>query len=227
MANFFDNMKNKGTTLVEQTKLSGELNGLRSQMQQNYYSLGQMFYDSKRKENGPTEQDMEGLMKTIDMQKSNEKELEKKIALLRGDVLCPKCGAAVKAGSRFCTVCGADMPAPAPVPMAAPPAAGVCKCGAPLIPNMKFCTRCGAPAPAPVAPAPGMPAAGTPVPPAPGIPAAGTPVPPAPVPPAPGMPVPPVPGVPAPEAPAPEAPSVPYGNPEQIHESSPSDKEQG
>ena len=138
MANFLDNMKNKGTNLVEQTKLSGELNGLRSQMQQNFFSLGQMLYDSKRMENGPTEQDLDGLMKTIDRMKSDEKELEKRMALLRGDVLCSKCGAAVKTGNRFCPGCGNEMPAPPPPPIPAAPAPVPPAPVAPVLPTVPY-----------------------------------------------------------------------------------------
>ncbi|HTW56194.1 MAG TPA: SPFH domain-containing protein [Thermoplasmata archaeon] len=52
---------------------------------------------------------------------------------------CPKCGAMVPPGTRFCPACGA--------PMTGGPAAGGApcpKCGQPVPPGVKFCPNCGA-----------------------------------------------------------------------------------
>ena len=50
--------------------------------------------------------------------------------------VCPKCNAAVPAGSKFCVNCGSPIEQKK----------AVCKsCGAELIPGMKFCGQCGAP----------------------------------------------------------------------------------
>ncbi|HYA69915.1 MAG TPA: SPFH domain-containing protein [Thermoplasmata archaeon] len=59
---------------------------------------------------------------------------------------CPKCGAMVPSGNRFCPSCGASMAGPA-----APPQGPPCpKCGQPTAPGVKFCQNCGASlAPAP------------------------------------------------------------------------------
>ena len=53
---------------------------------------------------------------------------------------CPKCGALVPTGNRFCPSCGA------PIGAAAPPAGGSpCpKCGTMVAPGNKFCPNCGA-----------------------------------------------------------------------------------
>ena len=52
-----------------------------------------------------------------------------------GQAVCPKCGASVPAGSKFCLSCGA------PINTAA-----FCQnCGKPLPPNAKFCPECGTP----------------------------------------------------------------------------------
>jgi membrane protease subunit (stomatin/prohibitin family) len=58
---------------------------------------------------------------------------------------CPKCGAMVAPGVRFCPSCGQSLQAP---PAATGPACP--KCNSPNAPGAKFCANCGAPmAPAP------------------------------------------------------------------------------
>ncbi|MCI4352805.1 MAG: SPFH domain-containing protein [Thermoplasmata archaeon] len=60
-----------------------------------------------------------------------------------GSVPCPKCGALVPPGNRFCPSCGNSM---------APAAAGSTpcpKCNTPIPSGSKFCPNCGAPAPTP------------------------------------------------------------------------------
>jgi len=63
---------------------------------------------------------------------------------------CPKCGAMVPSGNRFCPSCGNPMGGPAPAAQGPP-----CpKCGQPTQVGLKFCPNCGAslaPAPAPAA----------------------------------------------------------------------------
>lgn len=49
--------------------------------------------------------------------------------------ICPNCGTAVPAGSKFCLSCGAKMES----------AAFCSNCGKPLPPNAKFCPECGTP----------------------------------------------------------------------------------
>ena len=53
---------------------------------------------------------------------------------------CPKCGAMVPSGNRFCPACGAPMGAPAAA-AGGPPCP---KCGQPTAPGAKFCPACGA-----------------------------------------------------------------------------------
>ncbi len=53
---------------------------------------------------------------------------------------CPKCGALVPPGTRFCPACGAAISA-APAPAGGPPCP---KCGAATAPGQKFCPACGA-----------------------------------------------------------------------------------
>ena len=58
---------------------------------------------------------------------------------------CPRCGAPVQPGNKFCMTCGAPLtgiekPQPKPEPQRAP----VCpECGAPVDPSFKFCMTCG------------------------------------------------------------------------------------
>ena len=59
---------------------------------------------------------------------------------------CPRCGASVADGLKFCRECGAKIdaaPATAPAPAPAP-AYKICPgCGAQLSPDKKFCSKCG------------------------------------------------------------------------------------
>ncbi len=60
-----------------------------------------------------------------------------------GSTPCPKCGALVPPGSRFCPACGQTM-----APAAAAGASTPCpKCNTPIPAGSKFCPNCGAPAP--------------------------------------------------------------------------------
>lgn len=53
-----------------------------------------------------------------------------------GQIICPKCGTAVPAGSKFCLECGEKMSS----------GPTVCsKCGKPLPEGAKFCLECGTP----------------------------------------------------------------------------------
>ena len=61
--------------------------------------------------------------------------------------ICAFCGAAMKVGTKVCTMCGKEM-LPLPPAQLVRPAAKteVCKhCGAKLIPGKRFCTACGKP----------------------------------------------------------------------------------
>lgn len=58
---------------------------------------------------------------------------------------CPQCGAALKAGDRFCARCGAETATPAKAAAVTP--ARTCRnCDAVLEPGDTFCARCGTPA---------------------------------------------------------------------------------
>ncbi len=62
-----------------------------------------------------------------------------------GSTPCPKCGALVPPGSRFCPACGQTM-----APAAAAGASTPCpKCNTPIPAGSKFCPNCGTPAPTP------------------------------------------------------------------------------
>jgi RNA polymerase subunit RPABC4/transcription elongation factor Spt4 len=70
-----------------------------------------------------------------------------------GKIRCPKCGALVDAGTKFCPQCGAGLTPPAAL-------TNCPKCNAKLPPGAKFCPACGEKITGPVAPAePNQPAA--------------------------------------------------------------------
>ncbi len=65
----------------------------------------------------------------------------------QGGTPCPKCGALVPAGSRFCPSCGFTMAPAAATPTG--PSTPCPKCGTAIPAGSKFCPNCGAAAPAP------------------------------------------------------------------------------
>ena len=54
---------------------------------------------------------------------------------LKGMIQCPKCGAELEKGARFCVQCGYELPVPVKKVCAG--------CGAELQEGAKFCTKCG------------------------------------------------------------------------------------
>lgn len=59
---------------------------------------------------------------------------------------CPKCGAPVNPGQKFCTKCGHKLMVPQPNSDSTISKVSACpKCGAPVNPGQKFCTKCGQP----------------------------------------------------------------------------------
>ena len=59
---------------------------------------------------------------------------------------CPKCGAPVNPGQKFCTKCGQKLMVPQPNSDSTISKVSACpKCGAPVNPGQKFCTKCGQP----------------------------------------------------------------------------------
>jgi hypothetical protein len=95
---------------------------------------------------------------------------------------CGSCTGELAPGLRFCTECGAPVPAPAAAPAVAPtvvapppePSVPTCRgCGTPTRPDLRFCVECGTPASTPsVPPPPAAPAMSAPA--APWAPAAPT-----------------------------------------------------
>lgn len=59
---------------------------------------------------------------------------------------CPKCGAPLNDGQKFCTKCGQKLIVTQPNSNSTIAKASACpKCGAPVNPGQKFCTKCGQP----------------------------------------------------------------------------------
>lgn len=59
---------------------------------------------------------------------------------------CPKCGAPINPGQKFCTKCGQSLAANQSTPQDNAANSHTCpKCGAPVNPGQKFCTKCGQP----------------------------------------------------------------------------------
>lgn len=91
--------------------------------------------------------------KEAQIKKINEanaaKRAAKSVVPASDDAVCPECGSANPAGSKFCSECGAKIPEiidaeAVEVEEPAEPVKQYCtKCGAEIVPGKKFCNECG------------------------------------------------------------------------------------
>ncbi len=73
-----------------------------------------------------------------------EAALKAETAVPAEQTTCPACGRQIRAGSRFCMNCGAQIQAAAPKTEQEPPKSRFCmSCGSPLKPTDRFCMKCG------------------------------------------------------------------------------------
>lgn len=83
----------------DRTKLEYDKKTKEAELLKLYEKLGRKYYEEH------TEEDCEEI-KEITAVKLRIKEINDDIMALKGGKACPKCGALVKSGSRFCSACG-------------------------------------------------------------------------------------------------------------------------
>ena len=131
----------KGRDFADTTKLNSQISDEEKKIAEQYEQIGKLYYETHADD---AEEGFKGFIDEINASKAKIAELNAKVTEIKGEGKCPNCGAAVPAGSMFCSSCGAKIETEEPKQEEAP-AKFCASCGAKLSEGMKFCTSCGAP----------------------------------------------------------------------------------
>ena len=115
---FFDNISEiisgKGKEAAQVAKkvaeianLKGQISGVEAEIKKNYRKLGEAYFEAYK--NLEVSCEFEEFVQAIRDAKEKAAELTRKMNELKGDVECKECGSAIKAGSAFCSSCGAKV----------------------------------------------------------------------------------------------------------------------
>lgn len=131
-----------------------EINRLQKQMDSQtaflrdlYAQLGEAYANAHADD---TDGEYASLLADIRAGRQTFEQMKAEITALRGQILCPECGAVLPADAKFCINCGAKIPERVDTTLRCN------SCGSPLLADAKFCTVCGTPV---AAAAPDVPAA--------------------------------------------------------------------
>lgn len=117
--------------------LNSQIAKLEKDLAELHYNLGVRYYSLCGSDPHP---ELATFCESIAMLNEQIDTLQNDLDLLRATTICRNCGANLKEGSAFCSVCGTKVPQ-------LPGAAGnACSnCGAAVDPSSAFCTNCGTP----------------------------------------------------------------------------------
>lgn len=120
----------------ENLRLKNAISANEQKIKQMYMEIGEAYY--KEKQDNP-EIFAKPMVETVFRLMAENEENRKKISVLKGNVICTKCGFGNQQGAKFCGECGARLPEKMPV------LGGVIcpKCGAQAEEGMRFCMSCG------------------------------------------------------------------------------------
>lgn len=115
---FFDNLseiisekgkeaKETAKKVAEIANLKGKIAGAETEIKKNYRKIGEAYYEAYKAAEVSCE--FEEYVQAIREGKELVAELTRKLSELKGDIECKECGAAMKAGSSFCSNCGAKV----------------------------------------------------------------------------------------------------------------------
>lgn len=136
-----------GQSTVQMTKDFTDVARLNSQISEEeknqntaYYQIGKLYFS---KHQSDCEDEFVSMINSVRESEKKIKDYRHQISVIKGIVVCPKCGAENPIGSTFCSSCGDE------IPKEASPVADdmrICQsCGA-VVPNdSRFCTTCGKP----------------------------------------------------------------------------------
>ena len=115
---FFDNLSemisekgkeaaNVAKKMAEIANLKGRIAGVETEIKKNYRKIGEAYYEAYK--NAEVSCEFEEYVQAIREAKANVAEMTSKLNELKGDSECKQCGNTVKAGSSFCSNCGAKV----------------------------------------------------------------------------------------------------------------------
>lgn len=167
------NMGAKANDAIEKSQLNSRISAEKAAISQDCQKIGEFYY-SKHLNGGTCDDDISGLLGSIDQHNGTIKDLEAQIQKIVDaasaaaaapaptvissvpaasaapaapavpDILCPACGKPNRAGTKYCSECGAKLEAEQPAPAPAPEQRICPACGASVDVGVKFCPACGA-----------------------------------------------------------------------------------
>ncbi len=124
--------------MAETAKINAQISAENKVIWDNYTALGQRYYELF---GGAPDEDLAEYIEAIRVATMKIDQYGSQISKLKGIERCPGCGAEMKDGAIYCTVCGTKLPEPAAEEM---PENKICKnCGQPLGDDAVFCSGCG------------------------------------------------------------------------------------
>lgn len=148
---FFDDIGKKlsdaGQSTVKKTQDMASIAKLNSQVAEEeknqnrlFYQIGKLYFS---KHQNDCEDEFVALVRSVIESEAKIKEYRHEISVIKGIVICPKCGGENAIGAMFCTSCGSDIPKEA-----SPMGDDEVKCpgcGQFVTKGVRFCTYCGKP----------------------------------------------------------------------------------
>ena len=136
-----------GQSTVKKTQDFANVSKLNSQIadeekNQNrlYYQIGKLYFS---KHQNDCEDEFVSLVRNVIDSEARIKDYRHEISVIKGIVICPKCGAENAVGAMFCTSCGADIPKEESL---VDDSVEKCpNCGEFVPKGTRFCTSCGKP----------------------------------------------------------------------------------
>ncbi len=133
------NVTKQTKSMAESSRLYGMISEQESKRDLMMLELGRQFYEKCR---FAPEPEYEELVLEIDKVIKSISELSMQRSRLKGTVICSACGAEMKSGARFCSVCGNKSITQDGV---GTPERAFCKyCGVKLQQGDRYCPECGA-----------------------------------------------------------------------------------
>lgn len=127
-----DGVSQKATDVSATMRLNSQIKNDEEEMNKTLKSLGELYYNNAKQ---GTDGDYTAMIARIDELKADITACKEQLIDLKGMIQCPKCGAELEKGARFCVQCGYELPVPVKKVCAG--------CGAELADGVKFCTKCG------------------------------------------------------------------------------------
>lgn len=132
----------KTKIMAETSKLNSQISAEKRVINENYLKMGEKYFELFCES---ADENLSCFVAAIKEAQQKIEGFEDQIKALKGIGGCPNCGAELKDGALFCTVCGTKLEAPPVEEKAAPqPTVKVCaNCGATVPDGSLFCSNCG------------------------------------------------------------------------------------